>query len=105
MQENSIGNETVVQTEVNQMLTLSTAHITEGACMLLEADSLPLIVYPKDVYGFFIVVPEEDEIADEKLSIPECLLDILAFAEKQGVDWIMLDCDAEPLYDLPIYDW
>ncbi|WP_213428280.1 MULTISPECIES: hypothetical protein [Paenibacillus] len=41
------------------MLTLSTAHITEEISGMLSDDALPLIVYPKDEYGFFMLVPEE----------------------------------------------
>lgn len=89
--------------EITKMLTLSTAHIPEDVAKSLETepetDNFGLSVYPFD-YGFWIHVPHEIPV-----SLPPSLAACLRLAKENGCTWLQLDQDAEPLDDLPVYDW
>lgn len=89
--------------EITKMLTLSTAHIPESIAKSLETepetDNFGLSVYPF-AYGFWIHVPQE--IPE---NTPECLASCLRLAKENGCAWLQLDQDAEPLDELPVYDW
>ena len=98
---------------IAKMLECSTAHITEETREWLASEALqyaghltvgPLIVYEKSIYGCFIYVPEQltDE---EKVEIPEDLVQIMLLAQQEKCGWLMLDGDVEPMDSLPIYDW
>lgn len=87
-----------------KMMVVSTVHVTEKICEALSNDELPLIVYPKAEYGFFICVPtEEDHYSDSEVPLP--LKEIIDLAQSQEYDWIMLDRDAPACRDLPCFEW
>lgn len=90
--------------EIQHILVVSTAHITEEVAESLAQDELPIIVYSKDQYGFFIFVPEQFE-HERDSRLPPCLQDIIELAKSQGTAWIMLDRDAEPSEALTQYSW
>lgn len=86
--------------EINQMLVLSTAHLTEHACNVYLSDERAG-VYAKGEYGWFVYAPsllDEDEI-------PMSLLDCIEFATAKGIDFIMFDCDGPNVSGLDTYDW
>ncbi len=93
------------ENSLESMMTLSTAHITQEVAdeLLEDAYSCQLIYYPKSEYGYFLCVLE-DELENEN-SLPECLKDILACARSKGVQWVMLDRDADTIPELPVFDW
>ncbi|OMF76823.1 hypothetical protein BK142_14680 [Paenibacillus glucanolyticus] len=89
------------------MLVLSTAHIQKNTAKLLEEheDNFPLVVYEKGAYGFWICVPDPEDLAACAPELPSCLFSILQVAIRQGVQWVMLDRDVETVISLPTYSW
>ncbi|MFD1736208.1 hypothetical protein ACFSCX_06475 [Bacillus salitolerans] len=89
-----------------KMLQLSTFHIKESTSIWLEEHqrySLPLIVYSKAEYGWFIPIIKGWK--DDVLHIPDDLVTIIEFAEGEGIEWVMLDRDCDLVSHLPIYQW
>lgn len=85
------------------MMIMSTGHISKETASLLDADSVGVVVYPKDGYGWFIVVTDWK---DGDISIiPEDLRQCLSYAEENGCDWLCLDCGGTQYPDIPIYNW
>ena len=48
-------------------------------------------------YGWFVYAPEDSDDA-----MPEDLRQICCSARKQGAEYVLLDCDALPMEDLPV---
>ena len=100
--------------EINKMLTVSTAHITQETAELLDKickDSTlsSLIVYEKvcrykniqEEYGWFIYC--NVNLAD--LKAPEDLLNVICFAKDLGCAWLCFDRDGDILDYLETYNW
>ncbi len=91
--------------EMHAMLALSTAHLDTKTCNLMYAggQGIGCTWYRKELYkcvGYFVAVP--DELDDD---MPKCLRDCCKFAQENGADWIMFDCDVNTISDLPVYGW
>ena len=86
--------------EINKMLTVSTAHISEETAELLDKD-ISIVAYQKGDYGWFIHIHDD---CDE-YEIPKDLLKLLMFAKDLNCDWLCLDCDGDILDYLETYDW
>ena len=94
--------------EVSKMITLSTAHITEETSKMLENpnNKLPLSIYNKGQFGWFIYVPTETKDDSETLKeLPKDLAILYMFARYNEFEVICLDCDGDTVDKLPIYDW
>ena len=91
--------------EISKMLTLSTAHITEGTAQLLQetpdTDVLGIPVYEKSEYGWFIYLSSIPDVIFSHL--PKDLQDILSLAKDVGCDVVCLDCDGPALSYLEVY--
>lgn len=87
--------------EIYKMLVLSTGHISKKTAHLLDMNDAGVVVYPKDEYGWFVVV--SDWIDHE--NIPDDLKKCLELAERHGCDWLCLDCDGKLVPDLATYKW
>lgn len=91
---------------IEKMLTISIGHITKHTFDLMKDDNAGVICYPAEEYslicGFFIKVSDFEDYIDE---IPRDLLACLKFAQKQGCDWLRMDCDYDRVSGLPVYDW
>ena len=93
--------------EISKMLTLSTAHIKEETAELFNAFEIPfdICIYDKesglDHYGWFLT--EWD--LSQKANIPLDLLACFRLAERNGCDWLCLDCDGQITELLPTYEW
>lgn len=89
--------------EVNQMITLSTGHISERTSNLLDDGSLNGIkIYKKEEYGWIIYLLDDSQY--EK-TIPEDLKTVIRFAWNKGFTVICFDRDAETIDDLPVFYW
>lgn len=97
--------------EVHTIPVISTGHLTKEVAERLtaEGDKNPWIPCMPWDYGFFMRLDDPD---DTKESVPQCLLDIrdwrMKLERKGKLDnsrWVRLDCDADPVEDLPTYDW
>lgn len=89
--------------EKHNMLALSTGHVSEETAKLMDIDQCGLVVYEKEDYGWFVHLP--DPLDEYKESTPKDLYKCMTFAMKQGCDWVMFDCDVEPIDELPVYEW
>lgn len=86
--------------EICQMLTLSTGHLSEDTCNRWLSDNAGP-AYPKGEYGWFVFTKwgETDE------PMPVELAACFEFASGCGCDWVMFDCDAPMVEQLPTFDW
>ncbi|MFS0841301.1 hypothetical protein [Paenibacillus sp. 1P03SA] len=91
-----------------KMLDISLGHVTADTVEFLDncvEEGHPIVCYEKFIYGFFIVVPAEQEDYDEVLKvIPEDLKRVFELAKAYGCDWINLDTDASIYKSLPFYE-
>lgn len=98
--------------EITKMLTLSTAHVTEGTfnCIVYEdrLDRMGLPVYMKttheDVerYGVFIYL-DMDNMNEN--SIPEDLMRLIDLAWENRCGILCLDSDGPIMEGLTVYEW
>lgn len=94
--------------KVNNMLTVSTAHIKPKTAKWLERQweifDSSIIVFSKGVYGWFVFVDyqEPEEVYEE---LPEDLTILFRMAVEYNCDWLCLDRDADIVPDLPVYEW
>ena len=102
-------------------LDCSTAHISKATAdrLMLQkslvdrADGdespeyLPLIVYDKDEYGWFIKVPgkEDLDLSLVREELPGDLYLVLRYALESKCSWIVFDCDGADVEGLPKFDW
>lgn len=95
--------------EISKMLTISTAHITEETNKILENphNTLPLVTYNKDGYGWFVYIPEKDFAHDVKIikKLPDDLAILFMFARCHEINIICLDSDGDEINNLPVYNW
>ncbi len=111
--------ETLTTTTLDGMITrtleLSTKHIKpetnewltdQITARAVDGDHV-LTVYDKPMYGYWVHVPERSEFAEsvDVAMVPTELWGILVFAMTHGCAWVMFDCDAEELEELPTFDW
>lgn len=91
--------------QIDRMLVLSTAHISSETNEQLQnnqEEQFPLVVYEKGDYGYLILVPEHDE---DLHGVPDDLKRVLEFAALHECEWVMLDCDANVITELPTFEW
>jgi hypothetical protein len=85
----------------HKMLRLATSHLTEDTCTRwLDSDdnrSVNALDFGGD--GWQVAVNPTAE------GVPEDLRRVMAYAHKNGCEWIGFDCDAPVCEDLPTYDW
>jgi hypothetical protein len=88
--------------EIQKVLVLSTAHITEQTNnALLSGEVRNMVVTYAD--GYFIYAPASAVDMDDNM--PGELKFLLGYARGLGCDWLRLDCDADTREDLPSWDW
>lgn len=84
--------------EISKIISISTAHITEQTADLLIKGELEPAVYPKDKYGWFIFVSNEN-------TVPKDLKQVMEFAKRHNCVWIDMDCAGAVIPFLPTYEW
>ncbi len=93
--------------EIVKMVTLSTWHVTSESYHKLFEDKIDsLVSFPKGTtdgyeYGVFVYIPE---VCGED-SLPQDIMKCVEFARENECKWIMFDCDAYTIAELPIYEW
>lgn len=89
---------------IEEIMTLSTAHISKKVAKWLETEQDSLIVYPKAEYGWFILVDNDDD--DIMRNVPDELAILIKFAVDNHCNWLCLDADGELLKDVfATYEW
>lgn len=89
--------------ETTKMLVLSTAHITNYACNEFLPDYRH--AYEKGDYGWFVLVPTDDNPVTDDDDLPCCLIDCLKRADASGCGWVMFDRDGPVEPSLQEFDW
>jgi len=94
--------------ETGTYCVLSTAHLTvQTADRLDKWASWPPSDRPIDiaasVYGWF--VPTRALSEERCAQLPKDLLHLIAFGRDRGFRFVLLDCDAGTVDDLPVHDW
>ena len=98
--------------EITKMLTISNGHVSDGTWQKLAREAsaefgvvLPMSVYEKGNYGFFVCCASMvDIIADEdEKEIPDDLLLCMKLAHEHGCIWLCLDDDGEIVPELPFH--
>lgn len=90
---------------IRKFLDLSTAHLSPATLERfngLPPDRLPFAGGPTD-YGWFAYAHDEN-CGEGDDAIPEEMFACMTFARAQGCDYILFDCDAEPIEGLPVFD-
>lgn len=98
MSHPSVAPQPIVPLEVRKTLVLSTANLSKETCLTYK--NWPFIAEFDG--GCYFYVGEESTFAKEP---PEDLLVVLDFARAQGCLEVKFDCDAEPVSQLPIFEW
>lgn len=95
--------------ETRSVVVLTTAHVSEATAQALSSGTLPLLmrfcVLRNFEEGWLIDARRLAAFRHEKVPEFSDLLEICAWAVKNGFDWIEFDRDAESVESLPVYDW
>ena len=87
---------------------VSTAHITEKDCDLLNKDEYdqPLFCLPFE-YGFWLWAHDYKNLHDWYLEYgySQAICDLMWEASQQEVAWIKLDCDGFDVEGAPKFNW
>ena len=86
--------------EIENILTISTSHITEETAAVLE--NMELVVYKKGNCGWFIYVDSANAIMD---TIPNDLKECLGFAKSLRCNILCLDSDGPIVENMGVYSW
>lgn len=95
--------------EIDQMLTISSAHVSQSTRELLDevindTCCVPMPpVYEKSGYGWFVAcLPDYDE---ESLGVtyPADLAAAMKLAKEHGCIWLCIDCDGPEMDELKLY--
>lgn len=99
---------------IKQIITLSTAHISEGTAELLKREPkehlMEICVYSTN-NGWFIPI---NYLTNDRISmnirfgnttIPYDLRRVINYAKVKGCDWIYLNHEVEKVSELPEYNW
>lgn len=93
--------------EIDRMLTVSTAHISGHTAAALndngETDTLPVSVYRKAGFGWFVYYGGVPESQLDRL--PEDLRTLVTYARANDCTVLCLDQDAVESPNLPTYAW
>ena len=94
--------------EEGRYCVLSTGHLTAGtAAMLDEWASWPPTDRPIDiaasVYGWFVPTRPIDPV--RRTQLPEDLLAVIAFGNRLGCQFVLVDCDGRTVDALPRRPW
>ena len=93
--------------QIDKVLTISSSHITLDTSGKLDVEpafnEIPLPVYPKAEYGWWILI--DSELIEDHIKIPADLMECIKYAWKRNCKWLCLDCDGEIVPELPVYDW
>lgn len=88
-------------------MEVSTANITEKTAAWLadpEQHQGPKPVLIQNEYGWFVYVIHKPDAGEED-GWPQDLRAVIQYARDRNCNWVQLDQDADPVHELPTYDW
>ncbi|MFP3609221.1 hypothetical protein SB778_03790 [Paraburkholderia sp. SIMBA_050] len=91
--------------QVDLVPVISTCHVSESTAKQLDlgdtANTWTIVAAYE--HGWFLYVQPED--LHDSLDMPADLRDVMHWGRRHNLQWIRLDCDADPVSDLEQYDW
>lgn len=88
--------------EISCILVISTAHISPQTARLMDAGAINAGFYSAYEHGYQLLTVEWENYKD---IMPDDLKDCVKFAAEHGCDWLCLNSDANPVPNLPVYEW
>jgi hypothetical protein len=89
--------------EIRNFLTLSTGHVSEATAKILDNNKLedwPCFGGTVSTVGWFIYAHDENPG-----DIPADLFAVFEYARKHNCPYVLFDCDADTIEELPTFDW
>lgn len=105
----TVLKETVNGTHTRLFLETSTAHVSAETAQLLNYACMtppksPITAHSHGPgFGWWVVVPSKSHATKEQY--PEDLCALLDLARSRSCDWLLLDRDADQLFDFEVFDW
>ncbi len=93
--------------ETRRFVVISTAHVSEATAKRLNSTPpkhWPCLGGPYGEYGWFLHAHDENAGVGSD-AIPDELFDVMIWARRQRFDYILFDCDADQVAELPAFDW
>ena len=93
--------------ETRRFAVISTAHVSETTARRLDKTppkEWPCLGGPYGEYGWFLYAHDENAGVWPDV-IPDELFTVMIWARKLGFDYVLFDCDADEVEDLPVFDW
>ncbi len=99
--------------EIQRVLVLSTAHLTEDTARRFDHDdddddrnpaASPALVFDAIDCGYLIWI-NSDPTAEERESIPAELIAAMALGRKYEATYLRFDCDGPVINALPVHEW
>ena len=93
--------------EIRRLVVISTSHVSDKTAKLLDytkAHQWPCRGGPYREFGWFVYAQPENERAGRD-AVPDDLFAVMQWAQANGFDYILFDCDAEAVDELATYDW
>lgn len=94
--------------DISRCLTISMAHISKETEEKLfkecNSNKMQVFVCRKSDFGYFIYVPQDLPLRDDR-AIPDDLWECMLLAYEKDCEWLCVDCDGEEVKDLPVHDW
>ena len=93
--------------ETRRFVVISTAHVSEITANRLNntpATEWPCLGGSYGEYGWFLYAHDENA-GFWPDTIPDELFDVMIWARGRGFDYILFDCDADQVEELPAFDW
>ncbi len=93
--------------ETRRFVVISTAHVSETTARRLDdtpSKDWPCLGGPYGEYGWFLYAHDENAGAGPDI-IPDELFKVMIWARRLGFDYILFDCDADQVEELPAFDW
>lgn len=93
--------------DVRTFVVIGTGHVTEKSAAFLDtvpSEQWPCLGGRYGEYGWFLYAHEEN-CGTGKDRIPDDIFAVMTWARKRGFEYVLVDCDADTVDDLPVYDW
>lgn len=90
---------------IRKFLDLSTAHLKPETLALLAGRTLETLPFAgaATAYGWFAYA-HDDNCGEGDDRIPDEMYACMEHARRLGCDYLLFDCDSEPVDGLPVFD-
>jgi hypothetical protein len=88
--------------DTRKLAVISTGHVSKETAELFNSthrEKWPACGGPFNVFGWFMYI---DPYADDT---PDDLKIVFTYLDAQGFEYVLFDCDASCVTDLPLFEW